>query len=243
MAINMNNVHSAAAMCDDQEIAGILNRLEALVTDDPETEERAALEAAMREEQQRREDEFCLLSSSGFPRRALHALDTLPDGETPWKAARRRVSALVKTPGAIVALHGPCGTGKTVMASSIARGLTRLGRSCRYSKAYDFCLALRQDEKAREKGVMSRFKRPYFLVLDEFHELKRSDFAAYSIDRLVDARFQAGKPTCIISNLRAEEVEPALGPAIVSRMHEAGGVITCEWASFRELREEAEQGG
>lgn len=42
MAINMNNVHSAAAMCDDQEIAGILNRLEALVTDDPETEERAA---------------------------------------------------------------------------------------------------------------------------------------------------------------------------------------------------------
>ena len=83
MAINMNNVHSAAAMCDDQEIAGILNRLEALVTDDPETEERAALEAAMREELQRREDEFCLLSSSGFPRRALHALDTLPDGETP----------------------------------------------------------------------------------------------------------------------------------------------------------------
>ena len=152
-------------------------------------------------------------------------------------------TALVKTPGAIVALHGPCGTGKTVMASSIARGLTRLGRSCRYSKAYDFCLALRQDEKAREKGVMSRFKRPYFLVLDEFHELKRSDFAAYSIDRLVDARFQSGKPTCIISNLRAEEVEPALGPAIVSRMHEAGGVITCEWSSFRELREEAEQGG
>lgn len=243
MDINMNNVHSAADMCDDQEIAEILNRLEALVTDDPETEERAALEAAMREELQRREDEFCLLSSSGFPRRALHALDTLPDGETPWKAARRRVSALVKTPGAIVALHGPCGTGKTVMASSIARGLTSLGRSCRYSKAYDFCLALRQDEKAREKGVMSRFKRPYFLVLDEFHELKRSDFAAYSIDRLVDARFQAGKPTCIISNLRAEEVEPALGPAIVSRMHEAGGVITCEWASFRELREEAEQGG
>lgn len=235
MATNMNNVHSAAAMCDDQEIAGILNRLEALVTDDPETEERAALEAAMREELQRREDEFCLLSSSGFPRRALHALDTLPDGETPWKAAMRRVSALVKTPGAIVALHGPCGTGKTVMASSIARGLTRLGRSCRYSKAYDFCLALRQDEKAREKGVMSRFKRPYFLVLDEFHELKRSDFAAYSIDRLVDARFQAGKPTCIISNLRAEEVEPALGPAIVSRMHEAGGVITCEWASYREI--------
>ena len=105
--INMNNVHSAAALCDDQEIAGILNRLEALVTDDPETEERAALEAAMREELQRREDEFCLLSSSGFPRRALHALDTLPDGETPWKAARRRVSALVKTPGAIVAPHGP----------------------------------------------------------------------------------------------------------------------------------------
>ena len=37
MDINMNNVHSAAAMCDDQEIAGILNRLEALVTDDTDT--------------------------------------------------------------------------------------------------------------------------------------------------------------------------------------------------------------
>lgn len=167
----------------------------------------------------------------------------IPAGKENKSTARRRVSALVKTPGAIVALHGPCGTGKTVMAASIARGLSRLGRSCRYSKAYDFCLARRQDEKAREKGVMSRFKRPYFLVLDEFHELKRSDFAAYSIDRLVDARFQSGKPTCIISNLRAEEVEPALGPAIVSRMHEAGGVITCEWASFRELRKELGLGG
>ena len=40
----------------------------------------------------------------------------------------------------------------------------------------------------------------------------------------------------IIANLRREELVKSLGTSIISRMHEGGEVIECNWPSFRESK-------
>jgi len=39
--------------------------------------------------------------------------------------------------------------------------------------------------------------------------------------------------TILTCNLGTEELAASLGPSIVSRMEEGGGVIECNWPSFR----------
>ena len=234
MDINASrNLHNMRDMFGDGSIDALLDRLSALASDDPELDAKVEQERLTREAMQQAQEEFHLLLASGFPKMAVLALDRVNDAESPWKAARDRLAALARKSGAIIALHGPCGTGKTVMATSLARSLVRLGRSVKYVKAYDYCLDLR--ESKRENDIARAFKRPTYLVIDEFHELKRSDFSQYSVDRLIDSRHQDGKITVVISNLIGEDVEPSLGPSITSRMHMTGGAIPCEWQSYREI--------
>ncbi|WP_404838638.1 hypothetical protein [Akkermansia sp. BCRC 18949] len=51
---------------------------------------------------------------------------------------------------------------------------------------------------------------------------------------LVDPK-KNGKPTIIIANYSPAALEAHLGPAIVSRIHLCGTIITCDWQSYREI--------
>lgn len=206
-----------------------LSRLMALaLEDEPEpTEEQKANEKAL----QKANDEYLELVCAGFPRRAVETLDKTEGNE--WKQARFKAWGLAN-PGAIIVLTGGWGTGKTVMASSIARAMDRKGKTIMYAKAYNFTLELLEAPKKLE--VMQKYERPYFLVLDEFHELSTTDTTKGAVERLVDSRHQNGKVTVIIANLKTERVEDNLGNAIASRMHAEGGIITCDWKSYREKK-------
>ena len=106
-----------------------------------------------------------------------------------------------------------------------------------YSKAYDYTMALREtfNGGGSESSVMARYKAPYLLALDEYHEVKDTDFTGPALERLIDYRHQNGKPTIIIANYSPAALEAHLGPAVVSRIHLCGSIITCDWQSYREI--------
>ena len=220
-------------------IENILASMEALAADDGKSIEELEAEALaaekQREEERKATYERLGLIDRGFPRRAIDCLDEVT-GE-PWKKALRDAYRLVLTPGSIIVLNGRYGTGKTVLSTFLARLMYRRKKRILYSKTYDYTMAIREtfNGGGSESAVMARYKAPYLLVLDEYHEVKDTDFTGPALERLIDYRHQNGKPTIIIANYNPAILEDRLGPAIVSRIHLCGTIITCDWQSYREI--------
>ena len=51
---------------------------------------------------------------------------------------------------------------------------------------------------------------------------------------LLNHRYNDLTDTLLISNQDVRQAELSLGPAIVSRLRETGGIIQADWASYRE---------
>lgn len=234
-----DNTIDARQVLQGSDIESLLDSMSALATDDGRSIEELEAEALaaekQREEERKATYERLGLVDCGFPRRAIDCLDEVT-GET-WKKALRDAYRLVLTPGSIIVLNGRYGTGKTVLSTFLARVMYRRKKRVLYSKAYDYTMALREtfNGNGSESSVMARYKAPYLLVLDEYHEVKDSDFTGPALERLIDYRHQNGKPTIIIANYNPAVLEAHLGPAIVSRIHLCGTIITCDWQSYREI--------
>ena len=141
--------------------------------------------------------------------------------------------------GSLIILLGERGPGKTQMATWIAyqRHLDQkpVGR---YYKAMDLFGALKAtwgekggNEEQRE--LMDRFKSTPFLVVDELSEALVNDWERRLFVNIIDHRYDAMKPTILIANLSEKEAEQSLGRSIWSRAQETGGVVLCDWSSYR----------
>jgi DNA replication protein DnaC len=152
--------------------------------------------------------------------------------------------------GSLFALWGPRGTGKTQLAVMAAMEfplpiLPQENRLPRYVKASDIFREIRgtfkRESTATEKDVVASFITPLLLIIDEAQERGESDFENITLTHIIDKRYDAMLHTIIISNLRREELGKSLGASIVSRIHETGQDIECNWPSFREKRQGGEQ--
>lgn len=158
--------------------------------------------------------------------------------------------------GAIMALVGPRGTGKTTIAAQLAQdrlwedwqiacSVERKGVPCRitsYRKAGDLV--------AKFKAYYGDFGTTQFdtlassmdhlcsvecLVIDELHEVPEdSRHKDRLMTDILDKRYAARRDTLLISNQTSVEFWKSLPESVKSRITEHGGVIPCEWQSFRE---------
>lgn len=184
----------------------------------------------------------------------------LMDGEDPRCGLQRDILAKVNAKftncGAIVALVGPRGTGKTTIAAQlaadrlwedwqIALAPQRRGVPCRVTSYWKAC------------DVVARFKAYYgdfgtiemnqlssllehmcgveCLVIDELHEVPDdSRHKDRLLTDILDKRYSARRDTLLISNQKQDAFWSTLPESIKSRITEHGGVIPCEWLSFRD---------
>lgn len=149
------------------------------------------------------------------------------------KAANDLRSAINCT-GPIVML-GARGTGKTHLACCVVREFCARGLSARYATTADYLLAITStfDGRGIEVEVFRHFCSPQLLVLDEFHERTGGKWDDLKLTQLVDRRYAEQRPTLLISNLTCEEFEKSAGASIVSRVHDGGKLIECNWRSLR----------
>lgn len=109
--------------------------------------------------------------------------------------------------------------------------------TARYITAMDFFMdvkhSYRKESTVSEREVMERLVKPHLLVVDEISVRGQSKWEDDLFVQLVDKRYAAERDTLLIGNLKPSEVMDNVGPSISSRLQEMGGIIQCQWESFR----------
>ena len=138
--------------------------------------------------------------------------------------------------GFLFSLVGPRGTGKTQMAVEIVYSALEKDRTALFTTAFKMLLAIKASYKRTdeaEEDVIRSFCKPSLLVIDECHERRGTDFENQIITHIINERYEAEKDTLLISNQTLADFAASMGDSVISRMNETGGIIECNWESFR----------
>lgn len=205
------------------------------------------------------EDQAARLAHRGFPQRQLdhlvqHARTCAGWPQWPLKGHTLDELAIDLLDGFFVVLLGDHGRGKTTLATMLAwralhhdmRRRAEMGQRALFGPgAARFSTAQGYIEDVRERGftagnsvekiIRADAQGLKLLVLDEFHLLRGTDDDHHTLDRVINARYEAKAGTIIVSNMRQKEFQDeCLRRRNVSRFDEAGTIITCEgWPDYR----------
>ena len=183
------------------------------------------------------------LSGSGMSVRHRQQLATV-DRSGPWGEAWGKVEPRVGT-GCLLALVGTRGSGKTQIGCCAIEHRVNASQlpQARYVRAMDVFMAIRESYRKdgpSEAEQVAQFERPEILVIDECQERGESDWENRMFTRIIDGRYahpsRADLDTILISNLTPEAFADSIGPSTYSRLQEIGGIIECNWPSFRGKR-------
>lgn len=181
------------------------------------------------EDRRRRAEEF--IADANLPAGLWPEVGPIGDE---WQSARNKAGLALKD-GGIVCLSGTWGTGKTVMAISIARRAASNGYSSYYTKASVMVRNLSKSpgfDKSYE-SIMAQYIRPALLIIDELNTERLRGWDIGSLAEILDERYARRKSVLMITNHDYQSFADLVGGSVVSRMNERGGIIECKWASYR----------
>lgn len=139
--------------------------------------------------------------------------------------------------GGILALLGDRGNGKTQCGVMLVRRFCLELKLSLYVRAREIGLRVRRayDSGAQitELEALEEFISPRLLVIDEVQELPEKDFSRDTLTYIVDCRYGRCVPTVLIANATEDAFKRIVGPAVIDRLREGGGVIVFDWPSFR----------
>lgn len=150
-----------------------------------------------------------------------------------WLASFRQTKDIMWA-GGIVVMFGGRGSGKTQCAVEVIKDECFKGRRSKYTRARELNNELLDAQGLDSRtGAIKVFTSPYLLVIDEYHERFDTNFGFRNMNLIIDKRYGAMKPTIIIANCKQEAMLAILGPSVVDRVKEGGGLIEFDWPSFR----------
>ncbi|GAB3255062.1 ATP-binding protein [Chitinimonas naiadis] len=139
--------------------------------------------------------------------------------------------------GAGLIVTGGLGTGKTHLVCALANNIIhQYGRSVRYCTSQDMLAEIKAAYGAENKSEASeieRFASYDLLILDEADVHRSTETDLLLIFAVVNRRYNALKPTVLVSNQSVAKLKDYIGPRAVDRVLEHGEVIACDWASYR----------
>jgi len=185
----------------------------------------------------------------GFP--PIYQSATPPTGKE-WLAKFRENLPRIES-GAILIFRGERGTGKTRMAYELAKDCRfvklppmrqtvaghemTVDRKAYYTTAMMLFIRLRSsyrhDSPESELDIMRELSDASLVVIDELQERGETEFENQKITAVIDARYQRGFPTILISNLARADFLKSVSPSVLSRIQENGGFVAFNWKSYR----------
>ena len=200
---------------------------------DPQAEQKRLNELSRRDDALRRCKVEELRAAWGAPvRHAESMVNFSGEWATNYNAIHSKLSS-----GLLYALVGGRGTGKTQMAVELMRCVTGALRPAKFITATDFFIRIkgtyRNDATEKEGDILKVYQRPSLLVVDEIGKRGESEWENNLLFELINRRYNDKTDTIIIDNRSSAEFTQAIGPSLASRMVECGGIIECNWKSFR----------
>ena len=167
-----------------------------------------------------------------WPKRAILKLPTATG-----PAIDKARTLIPKAIDGLLILVGDRGTGKTVMAAWLEQARQNAGEKAGlYAKAHDLFELIKRawhpQSKETESDVLNRFRKAPFLVIDEAQERSESEWENRTLINIIDHRYDAMLPSLLIANLKPNELDNCLGPSILRRAKETGGMVECNWKSY-----------
>jgi DNA replication protein DnaC len=183
------------------------------------------------------------MAAAKFPvRLRKRDIEQIPQGVdraalTGWANKKRMMELSVCRDGVTWGITGARGVGKSQMAVSIGMGLCEQGRTVRYVRAAWLFVNVRSTyqpaAKLTEEEAIEAWLKPRLLIIDEVDKRKESQHEDLLLENIVCQRHDDGKDTLLVGNLTPTEFCRCVGSSIESRMCEGGGVLVCDWPSFR----------
>lgn len=175
-----------------------------------------------------------LFDSAHCPKRHTKTVEL--DRTGPWAEREKALAARLGT-GFLIGMVGTRGCGKTQLAVELIRQRTASINRALYCTAMEFFMDIKagygSKSSTSEKDIIEKYTRPELLVIDEMGKRGDTEWENRLLYELINRRYNEVDDTLILSNQETADFEAALGPSIVSRMRETGGIIECNWETYR----------
>lgn len=167
-----------------------------------------------------------------------HCITSNLDKDGEWgEVASRLEEKLATGSGILVALVGKRGAGKTQLAVELMKDNTARMKSALYVSTTEWFMAIkatyRKGSDQTELDVIKQYRKPNLLVLDEYGRRGDTEWENNLLFELLDKRYADMHSTILISNQSSQELIESLGRSLSSRLMETGGIVECQWPSWR----------
>jgi hypothetical protein len=138
--------------------------------------------------------------------------------------------------GPIVALVGKRGTGKTQLGASLVRhAVWNLKWSARIRSVVELLGELKAGYSGGggDASWLNLYGSVKLLVIDEIAERLDTDHTRVMITALIDRRYANVLPTVLVGNVEPDQFAECVGASVADRVNEGGGIVYCDWLSFR----------
>jgi DNA replication protein len=197
-------------------------------------------ERIIAQERNRKQKEANRASQVETLRSEMHAptrhMDTQGVREGKWGEKIAKLEQRLGT-GFTVAIVGLRGTGKTQMAVDLMKVATERFMSARFLTAVEFFMEVkatfRKESVESDLDIIKRYRKPKLLVIDEIGKRSDSAWENTLLFELLNKRYNDKTDTLLIDNRSEKEFAVGIGASLASRIAESGGLINCDWESFR----------
>lgn len=156
--------------------------------------------------------------------------------EGDWNAKLESLKPFIGT-GMLIALIGHSGTGKTQLAVQLMREATAKLRSAYFTTAIQFYHDVEKSRRFRDPDTvdpLSKYRTRKLLVIDEAGATPPRQSDRAELFDVINTRYNTKVlDTILIDNSDEDQFALIVGASAASRMNECGGIINCNWESFR----------
>ncbi len=145
------------------------------------------------------------------------------------------VEAFLEAPSTGLIFCGRPGTGKNHLACAIAKVFIQRRKSALVTTVFKMIRAIKETWRGNndESKVIKGFVDVQLLVIDEIGIQFGSETEMLYLQEIINDRYEAEKPTILISNKTPEEITAFLGERIIDRFRDGGHILCFDWESYR----------